>query len=157
MTRRFRKTFFVLAVLFYIPACLSMSGSVLDSLVTDFDKNSDEFICGCKDAACCCGAPCCAPKTEIAAESSCCGTSEIDHAPVEETARGLQMAWKASCTCGGNHAEHNLLLNDPQYLTALNGTTFWLPAYSKNTYFFQNWASIPLLPPEQIPKDFLYS
>lgn len=157
MTRRLRKTFFILTVLFYIPACLSLSASALDSLVTDFDNSSDEFICGCDDASCCCGAPCCAPKIEIAAESSCCGSSETDHPPAEEATLGLQMAWKASCTCGGSHADHSLLLNDPQYLKTHPGTAFWLAAMAKNTYYFHNWTSIPPLPLEQVPKSFLYS
>ncbi len=157
MTSRFKKTFFVLTVLFYIPVSLSVSASTLDSWLTAFQGNSQNPICGCKEASCCCGAPCCAPKEDKAAEPSCCGSSEPEQSSPEEIPLSLQYAWKATCTCGGNHADHGAVLADPQNFVQCRDNAFWLPAFSKNSSYVRHWTSLKPTPPEQVPKSFLFS
>ncbi len=152
MTGRFTNILFIFTVLFYIPASIGLSASTLFIFSNSTPHNSSNPICGCEDESCCCGAPCCAPKPENTPESSCCGSSEPSP---QDIPISVQMAWKASCTCGSSHAEHGAVIADPQILISAASQSFWLPSFPKNSSYLRNWSSLQPTPPEQVPKAIL--
>jgi hypothetical protein len=137
INRVVRNLFLGLAVTFYIPICLSVSVSSMNSWLTAMQGESDNPVCGCEDASCCCGAPCCAPKDDPIAS--------------------IQFAWKASCTCGGGQTADGTILADPHTIVQCASASFWLPALAQNSSYVRNWASLLPAVPEQVPKTFLFS
>jgi hypothetical protein len=156
MTVSLKKVFFVVAMLCYVPVCLNVSASTVDSMLTAVQGGSEIPICGCEDSSCCCGSPCCVPKEEAASELSCCDSPEPAPPSHDEIPLSTQLAWKASCTCGGDHAALGFWSADPHTFAHCLETAFWILGLSRNSSYDRNWTSRQSTPLEQVPKSCLF-
>ncbi len=143
MTPRTKILLLCLTLLFYLPVNFSASGLPLKQWFSSAIGGREMPVCGCEDESCCCGAPCCAPKTEEVALASCCG---------EESA---ESQWKAACTCGQSHETGMTVLVDPHFPAQGDPSALVLFQTPSNSFLVQDWSSRNPAPPDHVPKDFL--